>query len=220
MSTAEHVVKVCFGGTFDPIHCGHIGSAKALAEVLGTKVCLLPNRQPVHRASPGANAQQRLAMLQLVCQQDTQLCIDSRELARQGPSYSVDTLESMRNELGADASLIWCLGMDAFAQLHTWHRWRELLQFCHLLVMDRPASELPKDVALNALWQQHHMAEPRQLLSCPNGGIASVRLPQFDVSATAIRRLLEQGKTPPASMLPAQVAQYIAAQNLYKVETN
>ena len=213
-------VKVCFGGTFDPVHCGHIGSAKALANALGVPVSFLPNRQPAHRANPGASAQQRLAMLNLVCENDTQLCIDSRELDRQGPSYSIDTLQSLRSELGPQARLIWCLGMDAFAQLHTWHRWRELLQFCHLLVMARPASELPEDAALKALWQRHHVAEPKQLLSCANGGIASVRLPQFDVSATAIRLLLEQGKTPPASMLPAQVAQYIAAQNLYKVETN
>ena len=213
-------VKVCFGGTFDPVHCGHIGSAKALANALGVPVSFLPNRQPAHRANPGASAQQRLAMLHLVCENEAQLCIDSRELDRQGPSYSVDTLETMRSELGPQTSLIWCLGMDAFAQLHTWHRWRELLTFCHLLVMERPASELPEDAALKAFWHQHHMAEPEQLLSCANGGVASVRLPQFDVSATAIRLLLEQGKTPPASMLPAQVAQYIAAQKLYKVERN
>jgi len=213
-------VKVCFGGTFDPVHCGHIGSAKALANALGVPVSFLPNRQPAHRANPGASAQQRLAMLHLVCENEAQLCIDRRELDRQGPSYSVDTLETMRSELGPQTSLIWCLGMDAFAQLHTWHRWRELLTFCHLLVMERPASELPEDAALKAFWHQHHMAEPEQLLSCANGGVASVRLPQFDVSATAIRLLLEQGKTPPASMLPAQVAQYIAAQKLYKVERN
>jgi nicotinate-nucleotide adenylyltransferase len=212
--------KVCFGGTFDPIHAGHIGSAIALSKALPAQVTLLPNGQPAHRATPGASSMQRLAMLQLACEANPELLIDSRELDRTGLSYTVDTVKSMRAEIGPQETLIWCLGMDAFAQLHTWHKWRELLQYTHLLVMERPASELPQDATLIEFWQQHQVAELGQLLTSPSGSIASVCLPQFAISATAIRQLLEQGKTPSVNTLPAKVAQYITAENLYKVETN
>ncbi len=211
-------VKVCFGGTFDPVHCGHLGSATALAKRLKVPVTLLPNRQPAHRAKPGASSKQRLAMLQLATESEGQLLIDSCELARMGPSYTIDTVSSMRAEIGPHGVLIWCLGMDAFAQLHTWHKWRELLQFTHLLILERPGSELPQDAELKAFWQQHQVAELGQLLGSPSGYIASVCLPQFAVSATAIRQAFEQGRTPPATLLPKTVVQYITAQNLYKVE--
>ena len=214
------MVKVCFGGTFDPLHAGHIGSAKALAEELAVPVTLLPNGVPAHRCRPAASPKQRLAMLRMACEGEAQLLVDSREVERAGPSYTIDSIRAMRAEMGPKDVLIWCLGEDAFAQLHTWHQWRDLLQYAHLLVLQRPASKGPEDAELLDLWQRCQVAEPRCLLASPNGRIASTCLPQFAVSATAIRQLLGQGKTPPETMLPAKVAQYIAAQNLYKVEAN
>ena len=214
------MVKVCFGGTFDPVHMGHIGSAIALSELLSVPVTMLPNGRPSHRSKPGASAQQRLDMLRLACADKPQLMVDSREIERLGPSYTFDSVKSIRAEMDAAEVLIWCLGADAFAQLHTWHKWRELLQYTHLLVLQRPGSLEPKEVDLLAFWQQHQVNQPQQLMASPKGAIATVRLPQFAVSATAIRQHFEQGTMPPEHMLPAEVAHYIMAQNLYNLETN
>ncbi|MDP6969693.1 MAG: nicotinate-nucleotide adenylyltransferase [Gammaproteobacteria bacterium] len=214
------MVKVCFGGTFDPVHAGHIGSAKALAELLAVPVTLLPNGVPAHRDRPDASPEQRLAMLRMACENEAQLLVDSREIERTGPSYTIDSVMAMRAEMASSDGLIWCLGEDAFAQLHTWHRWRDLLQYTHLLVLQRPASDGPKDTELLDFWQRHRVRQVRHLLARPSGSIASIGLPQYAVSATTIRQLLVQGKTPPEHMLPAKIAHYIAAQNLYKVEAN
>ncbi len=209
-------IKVCLGGTFDPVHAGHLGTAKALADYLGVQVSLLPNLQPAHRQHPAASAEQRLAMLHMACDMHPQLLVDDHELQRQGPSYTLLSMQSIRQELGEDGVLIWCMGVDAFAQLHTWYGWQELLDYGHILVMDRPDSEMPYDAELLSYWQTHKVEEPRQLLRSPNGHIANLRLPQYAISATAVRAYIRQGNCPPPSMLPADVAQYVIAQNLYK----
>ena len=209
-------IKVCLGGTFDPVHTGHIGTAKALADYLGVTVSLLPNLQPAHRQQPGATAEQRLAMLQMACENLPQLRVDDHELQREGPSYTLLSMQSMRQQLGENGVLIWCMGVDAFAQLHTWYGWRELLDYGHILVLDRPDSEAPYDAELLQFWQTHRVEEPTQLLQSPSGHISSLRLPQYAISATAIRAYVRQGINPPETMLPAQIAQYVIAQNLYK----
>jgi nicotinate-nucleotide adenylyltransferase len=209
-------VKVCLGGTFDPVHAGHIGTAKALADYLAVPVNLLPNLQPAHRQQPGATAAQRLAMLHMACEDELQLLVDDHELQREGPSYTLLTMQSMRQELGADGVLIWCMGVDAFAHLHTWYGWRELLDYGHILVLDRPDSEAPYDAELLKFWQNHKVEEPKQLLQSPSGHISSLRLPQYAISATAIRAYVQQGMCPPEAMLPVNIAQYVIAQNLYK----
>lgn len=209
-------VKVCLGGTFDPVHAGHIGTAKALADYLSVKVSLLPNLQPAHRQRPGATSEQRMAMLAMACDHEPQLEVDDHELQRQGPSYTLLSMQAMRQDLGDDGVLIWCMGVDAFAQLHTWYGWRELLDYGHILVLDRPDSETPYDAELLNFWQAHKVEEPKQLLLSPKGHIASLRLPQYAISATAIRAYARQGICPPQAMLPADIAQFVIAQNLYK----
>jgi len=119
---------VLLGGTFDPVHQGHVNSALELSQYLSGQatptqmVHLLPNSQPVHRLTPQASAQQRAQMLALATAKYEQLAVDERELCRQGPSYSVLTMAEVRAEIGPQQPLIWCLGVDAFAGLLHWHR--------------------------------------------------------------------------------------------------
>ena len=140
------------GGTFDPVHNGHLQTAREAAAQLGVdKVLLLPSRQPPHRASPGRLPEQRLAMLKLAVAGDARLTIDDRELHRAGPSFTVDTLESLRKEVGCDLSVSMMLGLDAFALLPSWHRWQDVLQLVNVVCLlytspsprDRTRSRMP-----------------------------------------------------------------------------
>ena len=127
------------GGTFDPVHFGHLRLAVEMYQDLGLQeVRLVPCRIPPHRNAPQASPEQRLAMLRLAIEHELGLRVDQRELQRDGPSYMVDTLQSLRDELGPDTPLSLILGMDAFDDIDTWHRWEELIQLAHFIVIQRP----------------------------------------------------------------------------------
>ena len=211
-------VKVLWGGTFDPIHQGHVASAVELSQYLGLQpLHLLPNRQPTHRQRPEATAEQRLKMVSLAIKAHDELALDSREVRRQGPSYSVLTMAEVRQEIGPLAPLIWCLGMDAFAGLQQWHRWQELLHYGHLLVLTRPASLWPQDPELLTWYATHKVDEAKLLLASPSGQVAHLKLGQHPVSATQIRQQLRLGHKPSATELAPAVSQYIASQSLYGI---
>ncbi|MGL4984493.1 MAG: nicotinate-nucleotide adenylyltransferase, partial [Plesiomonas sp.] len=124
-----------YGGTFDPIHRGHIEPVSALATEIGlTQVRLLPNNLPPHRPQPHANAQQRADMVALVCQQYPLFVPDLRELAHSNPSYTINTLEDIRQEIGTEQPLAFIIGQDSLLSLPTWHRWQALLGVAHLIV--------------------------------------------------------------------------------------
>ncbi|HUH37824.1 MAG TPA: nicotinate-nucleotide adenylyltransferase [Spongiibacteraceae bacterium] len=206
-----------FGGTFDPVHYGHLRSAQALRDRLGLdEVRLMPARVPPHRPQPGATAEQRVRMLQLALADLPGLAIDTRELSRPGPSYSVDSLEALRAELG-DAALCLVLGADAFAGLHTWHEWQRIPGLAHILVLARPGYEWPREPALEALCEQRLVADPEQLFERPCGGLAALSLPPVPVSATAIRARIARGEAP-HFLLPEAVWHYIQAHGLYRNE--
>lgn len=215
--------KVLFGGTFDPVHQGHVHSALELSQYLSGQetpaqmVHLLPNSQPVHRLAPQANAQQRAQMLALATAEYGSLAVDERELHRQGPSYSVLTMAEVRAEIGPEQSLIWCLGLDAFAGLQHWHRWQELLDYGHLLVLSRPQATWPTNTQLLTWFAAHQVAEAKQLLASPLGQVAHLKLGQYAVSATQLRQQLCTGQQPSALNLAPAVAQYIADQRLYGI---
>ena len=117
-----------FGGTFDPIHYGHLKPVTAMANEVGLQnVTLLPNHVPPHRPQPEANAQQRLKMVELAIQGNPLFSVDERELHRTIPSYTIDTLEEVRRERGANAPLAFIIGQDSLLTLHKWHRWEEIL---------------------------------------------------------------------------------------------
>jgi nicotinate-nucleotide adenylyltransferase len=203
------------GGTFDPIHAGHLRSAVELREALALdEVRFVPCHVPPHRGAPLANAEQRLQMLELALADEPGLRIDARELARSAPSYSIDTLTELRAELGAQCALSLIVGMDAFAQLHSWQRWQELLDYAHIVVIARPGSTLPQTGAVADLLRAKR-SEASVLKQMSHGRIASIELTPLPISATTIRELIQRGHSP-RYLLPDAVWNYIRAQRLYQ----
>ncbi|HJU25904.1 MAG TPA: nicotinate-nucleotide adenylyltransferase, partial [Rhodanobacteraceae bacterium] len=138
-----------FGGTFDPIHIGHLRAAWEASEALDAEVRMVPAKIPPHRPQPVACASERVAMLRAALAGQDRLGLDLRELEREGPSYTFDTLRSLRVQFGGERPLVLMIGADAFAGLSTWHRWRELFGMAHMCVLTRPAQipEMPSELA-------------------------------------------------------------------------
>jgi nicotinate-nucleotide adenylyltransferase len=204
------------GGTFDPVHFGHLRSAMDMQQVLGLdEVRLLPCRVPPHRGAPFATPEQRLAMLRLAIRDERSLSIDERELRREGPSYMIDTLLSFRAEVGEDRPLVLMIGMDAFQQFDRWHRWREVVELCHLAVAIRPGWTPPQGGALAELLRERRVEEAAALRARPGGNLLFCPVTQMDISASRIRRLLAEGKSP-RYLLPVAVLEYIQAAGLYQ----
>jgi nicotinate-nucleotide adenylyltransferase len=213
-----------FGGTFDPVHFGHLRPALEILEALALRqMRLVPSSQPPHRPEPIANGKQRETLLLAAIGKDTPgLVVDNRELKRPGPSYMVDTLVSLRQDgrspLGEEPICL-VLGMDAFLQLHTWHRWEEILQLAHVVVMHRPgwvAEEQVMPAELVALWRDSRIADAQQLREQPVGKILPIVVSQLDISSTRIRELVAAGKSP-RFLLPDAVWNLIRLQSLYGV---
>lgn len=184
-----------FGGTFDPIHIGHLRPALEVLEALRLgEVRLIPAQIPPHRGMPQLSAEWRLRLLQLSVRDCPGLSVDTRELERPGPSYMVDTLASLRAEFPA-APLCLILGMDAFLGLPRWHRWEELTDYAHIVVLDRPGSRLPDSGVLAEWLAGRRAAEPEALHRILAGQVWFQPVTQLDVSATQIRTLLNAGRS-------------------------
>lgn len=205
---------ILFGGTFDPVHRAHISAARAVSKALQqAPVYLIPNAVPPHRPQPLADAGQRLAMLKLAIAAYPQLHIDDRELHRDGPSWTIDTLQELRR---ADTSrpLVLVIGADSLASLQHWHRWQEYPALCHLAVLPRPGAAEPSEQVLNAFPR----ADASELCRLPAGRRLMLPAPNLDVSSTAIRRALaEKGHCP---ALDANVLAHIHQYGLYTVAVN
>lgn len=203
------------GGTFDPVHHGHLRTAIEVQQALGIeRVHLLPARVPPHRRPPAATPEQRLAMLRRAIENEPALAIDTRELDRPGPSYMVDTLRSLRAEAG-DAPVVLVIGVDAFAALDLWHQWRAIPDLAHLLVLDRPGGRWPEQGALAELVAQRRVADCRALSEAPAGRVASLRVSQLEISSTRIRELLGAG-TNARYLLPDGVLDLILENGWYR----
>jgi nicotinate-nucleotide adenylyltransferase len=206
-----------FGGTFDPIHFGHLRPALEVFEALGLReMRMLPSRVPAHRDAPCAGAEQRLAMLRLALAGQSSLVVDTRELERGGPSYMVDTLTSLRAEIGAEP-LCLVIGADAYLALDTWHRWRELPELAHIVVAHRPGRRLEEadgSPALHELFRGRRAQLPAELCTRPAGLLWLQPVTQLDISATRIRGLAAAGRSP-RYLLPDNVLAYIREQRLY-----
>ena len=203
-----------FGGTFDPIHFGHLRAASEVSELLrANDFRLLPAGHPPHREGTWAEAYHRLAMLELALAPYPDLTVDEREVRRDGPSFMVETLESIRNEAG-DAPILMCLGQDACNGLNRWHRWREIFDLAHLVVMTRPRSrpQYPEDLGEYIEARQVHRT--RDLMDAPCGRIRHVEVTQLEISSTDIRRQLAAGRNP-RFLLPDTVLAYIRKHGLY-----
>lgn len=204
------------GGTFDPIHIGHLrGALEVLEQAQLDELRLVPNATPPHRKAPGRTPEQRLAMVHRAVADVPSLTVDDRELSREQPSYTIDTLISIRQELAADDVLILVLGWDAFCGLPSWHRWQELLDYCHILVMQRPdlGGEPPQE--LRDLMAARDVGDALALVA-PSGDIAFIWQTPLEVSATQIRHLLANNKCI-RFLVPDAVLAYINAHELYRV---
>ncbi|MFJ7884384.1 nicotinate-nucleotide adenylyltransferase [Pseudomonas sp. NPDC096917] len=203
------------GGTFDPVHIGHLRGALEVAEMMELdELRLTPNARPPHRDTPQVSALDRLAMVECAVAGVATLVVDPRELQRDKPSYTIDTLELMRAELAADDQLFLLLGWDAFCGLPMWHRWEEILQHCHILVLQRPDADSEPPDALRNLLAARSVSDPLALKG-PGGQIAFVWQTPLAVSATQIRQLLASGKSV-RYLVPDAVLAYIDAHGLYR----
>jgi nicotinate-nucleotide adenylyltransferase len=202
-----------FGGTFDPVHFGHLRPALEVMEQLQLdEVRFVPCRIPPHRHAPEAPVEHRLAMVERAITGQPGFRMDRRELDREGPSYSVDTLESLRTELGTDVPLCLMMGMDAFAGLASWHRWQDILTLAHILVVHRPGSAAPRgpgDPLTRAATR-----DPDDLRRRPAGAVFFHPVTPLDLSGTAIRAMLRRGESP-RYLMPDSVLEYIRMQGLY-----
>ena len=204
-----------FGGTFDPVHFGHLRVALDVVQHLELRqLRLLPLAAAVHRCQPIASPEQRMAMLQLAIRDESLLVADDRELSRGGPSYTIDTLRSVRDELGAAEPLCLLVGADAFEGLPDWHRPLDILELVHLVVMQRPGASTVRDTWLRGQVAQRRMDDAAALRRRAGGHIYFQTVTQLDISATRIRRLLAQGQSP-RYLLPDAVLSLAVKDGLY-----
>ena len=204
-----------FGGTFDPVHYGHLRSALELVERLQLDhLRLMPCAVPPHRDLPTCAAAHRAAMVALAVAGEPRLVCDSRELEREGISYTIESLAELRRELGEGHSLCLVMGCDAVHDIATWHRWQELLDLAHVVVIARPGWQLPAAGPVADWLHRHRVAGPLPLRERPNGGILIEELRPLAISSTEIRRLLASGRSP-RYLLPQAVLDYIETHNLY-----
>ncbi len=185
-----------FGGTFDPIHFGHLRTAFELRNRLGfSEVRFMPCGTPPHRNTPWADAETRLRMVQAATAAQEGFVVDDREMRRDGPSYSVDTLDSLREQY-PKRPLCLIVGMDAFLSLPTWQDWRTLLQLGHLIVAHRPGWSTPDMGVLGELLHAKGTNRVQDLHEAPAGKIYIHAVTQLEISSTAIRDLIAAGGDP------------------------
>ena len=218
MSTAPIGI---FGGTFDPIHYGHLRLAQEILETAKlAEVRFVPSGTPPHRGRPGADPADRLAMVKLAVAGNDRFTVDDRETRRSGAGYTFDTLTELRREVGAQRPLALLVGADAFLDLATWHRWRQLFDLAHIVVAYRPGypidtwqARMPEPLAHE--YAVRYMQQPLAVHLAPSGGIAAVSMTGLDISATFVRTAVHAGSSP-RYLLPDAVLDYIQSHGLYR----
>ncbi len=207
-----------FGGTYDPIHYGHLRPATQVLRALELdKIHFVPAGIPPLRNAPAASCEHRQRMAELAIVDQARLCVDDRETRMPGPAYTVRTLESFRSEFGS-TPLCLLMGTDAFCGLESWYRWERLLQLAHIVVMGRPGSPTPRTPAHLPSWARDHVCrDKRDLSDTAAGRILFQHVEPQDISATAIRKMIAQGRSV-ENLLPQDVWHYIRAHRLYGYE--
>jgi len=182
------------GGTFDPVHYGHLRPALEVMQGAGlNEVRFIPNRLPPHRDAPVLNDVQRSELVQLAIADTPEFVLDDRELKREGPSYMVDTLSSLKDEF-PDDTLCLIMGMDAYHGFTRWHRWQSILELCHLIITSRPGFELA-DLASQSPVLTQVSDDPLILQRTSAGQILLQSVTQLDISASQIRQYLSAGQS-------------------------
>ncbi len=208
------------GGSFDPPHFGHIKSVLGLLERYSfEQIRLIPALQSPHKEHVYAKANHRWHMVNLVSNSYEKLVADDRELKREAPSYTMDTLLELRREYGSKQSLALILGIDAFMSFCKWHRYEEILSLCHIILMQRPGYSLSEGLknlsCEREIFESNRTQDINILMSSPCGNIYSSDLKKIDVSSTAIRKMISEDQQP-KYMLPGNIWNYIRRNSLYK----
>jgi nicotinate-nucleotide adenylyltransferase len=207
------------GGTFDPIHFGHLRLAEEMLELANLRqIRFIPAGTPPHRDTPQASAQHRSAMVQLAIADQPAFMLDAREVGRNTPCYTVHTLAELRTELGTAQPLCLLMGGDAFLQLHTWHEWERLFDLAHIVVGYRPGFAIQDRIhtatpALRRHYRQR-ICDADALSRLPAGGIAVLAIPELEISSTLIRSRVAENRSI-RYLLPSAVSDYIHQQHLY-----
>lgn len=207
------------GGTFDPIHYGHLRLAEEMLELAGLEqIRFIPAGNPPHRTCPQVSAADRAAMVKLAIGDHAGFVLDEREVQRTDRSFTIHTLRELRAELGESQPLCLLMGGDAFLQLHTWHQWESLLELAHVVVGYRPGYTLEERIhqaptRLRELYLER-LCGVDSLSRQAAGGIAELAIPKLEISATLIRNRVAEGRSI-RYLLPPPVSQYIYQQNLY-----
>lgn len=210
-----HAATLIFGGTFDPVHFGHLRAAAELYEQLQVDdFRIVPAGQPPHRGLTQASAADRLRMLQLALQEHPGIFLDDCEIRRQGPSYMVDTLRQIRTAIGPQRPLLLALGQDAANKLDQWQHWQQLPQLAHLVIMTRPDNAPGYAGVLAQQLQPRLIEHTDQLWQMPAGQVLHLPITELAISSTDIRAQISAGRDP-AFLLPASVLAYIREQGLY-----
>jgi nicotinate-nucleotide adenylyltransferase len=208
-----------FGGTFDPIHYGHLRTAFELLQMLDfEEVRFVPCGDPPHRGVTFASAALRLNMVQAATRDEPRFVVDDRELRRDGPSYSIDTLESLRAEF-TGRSLCLITGMDAFLGLPTWHRWDQILDFAHIVVAHRPGWRAPGDGELGELLTRRRACSARDLHETLLGSVYIHAVTQLEIASTEIRSLVADGHDP-RYLMPDVVREAIRESSCYTKDSH
>jgi nicotinate-nucleotide adenylyltransferase len=206
------------GGTFNPIHMGHLHMAKQFRDKIGfDSIRIIPAALPALKSAPSATADQRAEMVKLAINNQADLTLDTQELSRAGMSYTIDTLIALRQELGNQVSLSWLMGSDAFEKLNAWHRWQELLNYAHLVIAIRPHSEdlskLNPDIL--KLLSCHEAKGIESIKKQTHGKILIQEVDALDISSTEIREKIANGDNV-SGLLPKAVLDYIQTHYLYR----
>ncbi len=204
------------GGTFDPIHNGHLRLGwEALSQLGLQEVRLIPCHVPPHRAEPTSSAQHRLAMARIACAQVPGFVVDDWEIRRDEPSYSVTTLTHLRQIYGSATRLVFLMGMDAFCQFSRWHQWQHILELAHLWIAQRPGATYPAGNSAEGQLLHARSVDPSALLDTAAGNLCVYDSTALDISATQLRGQIAQGISP-RFLLPDSVWDYIEQHDLYR----
>jgi len=213
-------MHIIYGGTFDPIHHGHLRLALEVCDALGVEqINLVPCHIPPHRGDTGADSEQRLGLIRLAITGERALQVDDRELRRAGASYTAETLRQLREELGPDEPLVMVVGTDAFAAFDRWREWQDIPELAHIVVVRRPGADLPAGSEAEKLVNVRRAGSCQALHDSPCGLVMELDPPLLDISATGIRERIADGRSP-RYLMPDTVWQSICSQALYGVCTS